>query len=59
MRFEDFMRLCPGAGITEPQAAACRFLESRGLRFCVDFGYSNAWAIILSSPEAEMGWVYL
>lgn len=28
--------------ITSEQLHACRYLEGRGFRFCVDFGYENA-----------------
>lgn len=28
--------------MTPEQAACCRYLERRGLRFMIDFGYTNA-----------------
>lgn len=29
--------------LTPEEVEVCRCLEARGLRFCVDFGYSNAF----------------
>ena len=29
--------------LTPQEISVCRLLEARGLRFCVDFGYSNAF----------------
>lgn len=34
---------------------ACRFLESRGQMFCVDFGTQNAVAKALEIMESEWG----
>jgi hypothetical protein len=45
MKLHDFLWHFSALQLTEEQMAACRFLESRGLRFCVDFGYENAAAI--------------
>lgn len=33
---------------TETQDRCCLYLEGKGLRFCVDYGYQNAEAIALS-----------
>ena len=43
MKLDDFLRFFPDVQITSEQMAACRFLESIGLRFCIDFGYENAF----------------
>lgn len=55
MRFDDFVKSFPSVAITEAEAAACRFLELRGLRFCVDFGYQNAWEKVQHLPEMRFG----
>lgn len=41
MKFEDAVRLLK-LKVKPSVADACRYLESRGYRFCVDFGYQNA-----------------
>ena len=41
MRLDEYIRLMK-ARVPKLKAYACRFLESRGLRFCVDFGTENA-----------------
>lgn len=40
---KDMCRML-GIELTCWQLWACEFLEARGLRFCVDFGYENAEA---------------
>jgi len=40
-----------GLVLTPEQDLACAFLEARGFRFCVDFGYQNAVA------KAETLWL--
>lgn len=39
---------------TPEQAYACYWLESHGLRFCVDFGLENAWTLAEASWWAGM-----
>jgi len=41
MPFNDACRLL-NLEVAPEIADACRFLESRGQRFCVDFGFENA-----------------
>ncbi len=41
MRFRDVVRLMK-LDVNPEQAFACLFLEAKGLRFLVDFGYENA-----------------
>jgi hypothetical protein len=43
--------LLGGLPITEEQDMACRFLESKGLRFCIDFGYENAIKMVGEYPD--------
>ncbi len=42
MRLDEAIRLLD-LKITPQEIEACRLLEGRGLRFCVDFGYQNAF----------------
>lgn len=39
----NYERICRQIGVelTPFQHWACQYLESHGLRFCVDFGYEN------------------
>lgn len=39
---EEEIRRCLALLVPEDVAQACRYLESLGLRFLVDFGYRNA-----------------
>jgi hypothetical protein len=43
MKLDFFIKHFPEVRMTREQIAACRYLESRGLRFCIDFGYENAF----------------
>lgn len=38
----EIWSLLNGLPTTPEQDMACLFLESKGLRFCVDYGYENA-----------------
>lgn len=42
--------------VTEAQMIAGRYLESRGLKFCIDFGYENVieFADTLFAKECEL-----
>ena len=40
-----------GLPTTIEQDMACIFLESKGLRFCIDYGYQNAIDIAQQYPE--------
>lgn len=54
---EEFNRMNPGI-IPENVMPFCRFLERRGLRFCVDFGYETAeekcWEILEREEERRL-----
>lgn len=52
MPFESTVRLLK-LDLTYEQTAACRYLESKGLRFCVDFGYDNAFEKAFQTMESE------
>lgn len=41
---EEMCRMI-GVVLTGVQISACRFLEARGYRFCVDFGHENCIAM--------------
>ncbi len=43
--------LLGGLPTTKSQDAACLFLEAKGLRFCVHYGYENAEAMATQYPE--------
>jgi hypothetical protein len=43
--------LLNGLPTTTEQDMACLFLESKGRRFCIDFGYENAVAIAQSYSQ--------
>lgn len=43
--------LLNGLPTTPEQDMACLFLESKGMRFCVEYGYENAVAIAQKYPE--------
>lgn len=34
-------------------AEMCRWLEKRGLRFCIDFGYSNAQDMVIDILDSR------
>lgn len=34
-----------GLGVSEPEERVYRYLERKGLRFCVDFGWANCFEI--------------
>lgn len=42
MKVREFLRMFPDVQLTNSQLAFCLYLESKGQRFCVDFGYNNA-----------------
>ena len=42
MKVREFLRMFPDVQLTQSQLAFCVYLESRGQRFLVDFGYANA-----------------
>lgn len=42
MKVREFLRMFPDVQLTSSQLAFCCYLESKGQRFCVDFGYQNA-----------------
>lgn len=42
MKLDDYIRYFPNHCITEEELIFCRYMEAKGLRFCVDFGYENA-----------------
>lgn len=51
---------CPDIQLTPEQLACCRYLERKGLRFCIDFGYENAPAMVWNEldclAEAQQQW---
>lgn len=53
MPFDRFLGYFPDVVITDVQAAACRYLERRGQRFLVDFGYENAIDKAMDQSELE------
>lgn len=48
-----FVEHFPDVDISTMQLAACRYLERKGLRFTIDFGYENAQSMVwgLIDPE--------
>lgn len=59
MKLRDFLRLFPEVRLTNSQLAFAVYLENRGQRFCVDFGYANAiekaWEL-MDREDASLGW---
>lgn len=55
MTFAEFCRFYPevAESLTFEQIVSCRFLESTGQRFCVDFGYGNAWDLAWKEIEFQ------
>lgn len=56
----EFDRICARLCLDLPHyvQCACRYLEDRGKRFCVDFGYQNATELARAdwqSRKAERG----
>jgi len=49
---DTFLRAWPGV-VPQRAIGFCRFLESRGQRFCIDFGYENAEDITWDWLERE------
>ncbi len=60
----DFETTCRLIRLEVPEviAAACRYLEKRGKRFCIEFGYENAVELAMQESEKEFeetGWYLL
>lgn len=55
MKFAEWCRCFSESAdaLNRGQIAACRFLEKRGLRFLIDFGYENAEDIAWNIMERE------
>jgi hypothetical protein len=49
-----FRRHFPEVEITPEQDACCRYLEQRGKRFAVDFGYQSAPGMVWDEIDAEI-----
>ncbi len=43
MTIDEALQFLPDLKLTPQEIEVCRLLEGRGLKFCVDFGYSNAF----------------
>ena len=41
MTIREFKKRCPDVEITDEQIAAADYLESRGKKFMIDFGYNS------------------
>jgi len=58
MKLKDYLRQFPDVQLTNSQLAFCTYLERRGQRFLVDFGYLNAadkaWEL-MDREDAAMG----
>ena len=52
----EMWALLGGLPTTPEQDMACLFLEAKGLRFCVDYGYKNA--VLRASQFMEWGCRY-
>jgi hypothetical protein len=42
MKLAEFLRLFPDVKLTSSELSFCLYLEIRGQRFLIDFGYANA-----------------
>lgn len=51
----DFETTCQLIRLEVPEviSAACRYLEKRGKRFCIDFGTENAVEMAMQESEKE------
>jgi hypothetical protein len=60
MTFDDYYAMFPRTRCDHEVTYACKFLESRGLRFGVDFGLTNAVRkaadIVINEIRYEEGW---
>jgi hypothetical protein len=58
VKLKDFLRQFPDVTLTNSQLAFATYLENRGQRFLVDFGYLNAadkaWEL-MDREDALMG----
>lgn len=57
MSVSEFLHLFPDVQMTNSQRAFCLYLESKGQRFCVDFGYQNASNKAWELLDREVGQV--
>ena len=57
MKVREFLRMFPDVQLTNSQLAFCLFLESRGQRFLVDFGYANAIEKAWELMDVEDAWL--
>lgn len=53
MDFRLFLAMFPGYPVTTSQMSYCDYLQRRGLRFLVDFGFENAEAIAWDELEQQ------